>query len=170
MYTSAPISSQKLWLMGAPPTKIFTRSRMPFSSASATTRRISCMVVVSRDEQAMMPQLSRCAVSTNCSGVTSTPRSTTSTPLPSSMIFTRFLPMSCMSPRTVPMQARPTVRPASPVISGFSSASAAVMQRAAMSISGTKARLAEKSSPSRFMPCISPPDRMSCGATPCASA
>ena len=134
--------------MGAPPTKIFTRSRMPLSSASATTRRISDMVVVSRDEQAMMPQSCRSAVSTNCSGDTSTPRSTTSMPLPSIMIFTRFLPISCMSPRTVPMQARPSLSPPLPAIRGFSTASAACMHRAAISISGTKARLAEKSSPS----------------------
>ena len=117
-----------------------------------------------------MRQLSRCAVSTNCSGVTSTPRSTTSTPLPSSMIFTRFLPMSCMSPRTVPMQARPTVSVPGPVIRGFSSASAAAMQRAAMSISGTKARLAEKASPRSFMPRISPSERMLWGAMPCSTA
>ena len=156
--------------MGAPPTNIFTWSRIPASRASVTTRRISPMVVVSRDEQAITPQRCRFAVSTNCSGVTSTPRSMTSTPLPSSMIFTRFLPMSCISPRTVPMQARPTVLAFPPVISGFSSPSAAVMHRAAISISGTKARLAEKASPRSFMPRISPPDRISCGVRPCSSA
>ena len=49
------------------------------------------------------------AASIKRSGATSTPRSTTSSPLPSNMIFTRFLPMSCMSPRTVPRQTRPIV-------------------------------------------------------------
>ena len=143
---------------------------MPFSSASRTTSRISCMVVVSSDEQAITPQPYSCAASTNRSGATSTPRSTTSMPLPSIMIFTRFLPISCISPRTVPMQARPSWAAPLPLICGFSSSSAAVMHRAAISISGTKARLAEKSSPSRSMPRTSPPDRISCAVTPCASA
>ena len=95
--------------MGAPPTMIFTLPRMPASSASSTTRRISCIVVVSSDEQAMMPHCCAFAASIKRSGATSTPRSTTSSPLPSNMIFTRFLPMSCMSPRTVPRQTRPIV-------------------------------------------------------------
>ena len=47
-----------------------------------------------------------------------------------------------------------------------SSAVAAAMHRAAMSISGTKARLAEKSSPSSFMPRINPPERMAWASMP----
>ena len=131
---------------------------MPAFSASSTTLRISCMVVVRSDEQAIILQPCSAAVSTNFSGGTSAPRSYTSMPLPSNMIFTRFLPMSCISPRTVPMQAQPMERlpPSSPTMWGFRSCVAAVMQRAAMSISGTKARLAEKSSPSSFMPTIRP--------------
>ena len=143
---------------------------MPISSAKRTTSRISCMVVVSREEQAMMPQFWCSAASTNFSGATSTPRSTTSMPLPSIMIFTRFLPMSCISPRTVPRQTRPTVSLLSPAMCGLSSSVAAAMQRAAMSISGTKARLAEKSSPSRFMPRTSPSVRICCASCPASSA
>ena len=114
----------------------------------------------------MMPQFWCSAASTNFSGATSTPRSTTSMPLPSIMIFTRFLPMSCISPRTVPMQARPSFSVPLPAMRGRSSSRAACIHRAAISISGTKAIPAEKSTPSRSMPRISPPDRMSAAAMP----
>ena len=118
----------------------------------------------------MMSQCCSMAVSTNCSAVTSTPRSTTSSPLPSIMILTRFLPMSCISPRTVPRQTRPIVSLLSPVMYGLSNSVAAAMQRAAMSISGTKARLAEKSSPRMVMPRTSPSVRISCAPWPFSSA
>ena len=117
-----------------------------------------------------MSQCCSIAVSTNCSAVTSTPRSTTSSPLPSIMILTRFLPMSCISPRTVPRQTRPIVSLLSPVMYGLSSSVAAAMQRAAMSISGTKARLAEKSSPRMVMPRTRPSVRISCAPCPLSSA
>ena len=118
----------------------------------------------------MMPQSFATAVSTNSSAEVSTPRSMTSMPLPSIIIFTRFLPMSCISPLTVPRQARPTGSLPSPAMSGFKRSITAFMQRAAMSISGTKARFAEKASPSRFMPWMSPSERMAAGAYPSLSA
>jgi hypothetical protein len=48
---------------------------------------------------------------TNLSGETSVPRSTTSKPAPSSIMATRFLPMSCRSPFTVPMRTLPAEMP-----------------------------------------------------------
>ena len=47
--------------------------------------------------------------STNFSGATCTPRSMTWKPAPSNMMLTRFLPMSCTSPLTVPITIVPIV-------------------------------------------------------------
>jgi len=49
------------------------------------------------------------------------PRSRTSKPTPFSMVTTRFLPMSCMSPATVPISTRPRIWPPSPLASRGSS-------------------------------------------------
>ena len=46
---------------------------------------------------------------TNFSGATCTPRSMTWKPAPSNMMLTRFLPMSCTSPLTVPITIVPIV-------------------------------------------------------------
>ena len=48
---SAPICSQKVLVTGAPPTIIFTLSRIPAFSASFTTSPITGIVVVKRAEQ-----------------------------------------------------------------------------------------------------------------------
>ena len=50
------------------------------------------------------------ALSTNRSSLTSAPRSKTSKPLAWSIEATRFLPMSWMSPSTVPMTTLPPIR------------------------------------------------------------
>ena len=65
------------------------------------------MVVVNRADTAMMWALLSLAWATNFSGATSTPRSTTSKPPPSSMAATSPLPISCRSPLTVPITTRP---------------------------------------------------------------
>ena len=69
---------------------------------------IDGMVTVSRAERQTMLASRSLTASANFSGATSTPRSITSKPPPSSMEATRFLPMSCRSPFTVPITTRPT--------------------------------------------------------------
>ena len=76
--------------------------------------------------------------STNFSGVTSTPRSTTSKPAPSSIMHTRFLPMSWRSPFTVPATTRPAGFTSVATSFGRRMASASFIARAEMSISGRK--------------------------------
>jgi len=77
---------------------------------------------------------------TNFAGETLVPKSMTRNPAPFHIKATRFLPMSCRSPRTVPIRSVPTrLPPASfaAVRSGFSTAIPAFMARAAISTSGT---------------------------------
>jgi hypothetical protein len=64
------------------------------------------IVVVSSADRATMFAFFAFTVSMNFSGATFTPRSMTSKPAPSNIAATRFLPMSCKSPFTVPMTTR----------------------------------------------------------------
>src|SRR5271157_1792005 len=68
---------------------------------------IAGMVTVSSAERQTMWGRFCWTAATNFSGATSTPRSVTSKPPPSSIEDTRFLPMSCKSPFTVPITTRP---------------------------------------------------------------
>jgi len=61
------------------------------------------MVVVKNAEKPTTSGLCSSTAATNFSGGVLTPRSKTSNPAPSSMITHRFLPMSWMSPFTVPI-------------------------------------------------------------------
>ena len=76
---------------------------------------------------------------TNFSGATSRPRLITLNPAPSSIIATRFLPMSCRSPWAVPITTTPRFWPPPPacVMSGFSRSRPAYMARAESSTWGT---------------------------------
>src|SRR5580693_297189 len=86
-----------------------TWSRSPdFSSALMFALNIGMVVVRNAEKPRMSGWCSRTA-SMNFSGDTCTPRSITSNPAPSNMMFTRFLPMSCTSPLTVPMTTLPIV-------------------------------------------------------------
>ena len=113
------------------------------------------------------------AAAMNFSAEVSVPRSTMVKPAPSAIMPTRFLPMSCRSPFTVPMtmvaesaacSSRFSVR------SGFRTAIPAFMARAASSTSGTKMRLCLKSSPTTRMPPMSPSSRTSMAGRPSARA
>ena len=83
----------------------------------------------------------------NFSGGTCTPRSMTSKPAPSSMMLTRFLPMSCTSPLTVPITNLPTVSAPVSASSGRSRSSAPDIALPAISISGTKKSPRSKRAP-----------------------
>src|SRR5437588_1233106 len=102
-YPSAPTLSAYSCVTGAPPTITITSSRIPaFSSALMFALNIG-IVVVRKAEKPTMSGLCSCTISTNVSGATLTPRSWTVKPAPSSMMLTRFLPMSWTSPLTVPI-------------------------------------------------------------------
>ena len=137
-YPSAPTASAYSWVTGAPPTMTITSSRMPaFSSALMLALNIGIVVVRNAEKPTMSGWCSSIA-ETNFSGATWTPRSITSKPAPSSMMLTRFLPMSWTSPLTVPIRNFPTVWTPVSASSGRSRSIAPAIARPAMSISGTK--------------------------------
>ena len=79
------------------------------------------------------------AAAMNFSTLWSTPMSYTSKPAPSAIMQTRFLPMSCRSPRTVPISSAPTrfVVLSLAESSGLRTPMPAFIARAAISTSGT---------------------------------
>jgi len=109
------------------------------------------MVVVSRADMATMSACLALTASINFSGETLTPRSRTSKPPPSSREATRFLPISCKSPLTVPMATRPTGLSPRAIRSGRMSSRAPFMARAEMSNSGTKYSFDSKRRPTSSM-------------------
>jgi hypothetical protein len=96
------------------------------------------IVVVRKAENPTMSGLCSLIADTNFSGATWTPRSITSKPAPSSMMLTRFLPMSCTSPLTVPIRNLPTVSTPVSASSGRNRSMAPAIARPEISISGTK--------------------------------
>src|SRR5436189_988408 len=137
-YPSAPTTSAYSWVTGAPPTMTITCSRRPdLVSALMFALNIGMVVVRKAEKPTMSGWCSRTA-STNFSGATCTPRSMTWNPAPSNMMLTRFLPMSCTSPLTVPMTLFPMVCAPVSASSGRRISSAPAIALPAMSISGTK--------------------------------
>src|SRR5579862_8315299 len=96
------------------------------------------IVVVRNAENPTMSGLYSWTAATNFSGATCTPRSMTWNPAPSNMMLTRFLPMSCTSPLTVPITIVPMVSTPVSASSGRRISSAPAIALPAMSISGTK--------------------------------
>ena len=78
----------------------------PLITASAKTDDYYGIVVISAEIPTMLAPCSS-TPATNFSGATSRPRFTTLKPAPSSIIATRFLPMSWRSPWAVPMTTMP---------------------------------------------------------------
>ena len=138
--------------------------------ASMVALMAGMVVVRSAEQHTMSVSSCSCRKLTNCSGATSTPRSATSKPLDSIIMRTRFLPMSCMSPFTVPMTALPSGSAPASARWGFSTSVPAAMARAATSISGTNTSPALNLSPITPMAGTSAPFRMASGSTPSASA
>ena len=68
-------------------------------------------------------------------------------PAPSNMMFTRFLPMSCTSPLTVPITTVPIVSAPVSASSGRRISSAPAIALPAISISGTKKSPRSKRAP-----------------------
>ena len=83
------------------------------------------------------------------------PRLITSKPAPSIIIETRFLPMSWMSPLTVPITMVPTRGAPLSISSGLRIAMPAFMALAASSTSGTNRMPSRKSMPTMRMPSTS---------------
>ena len=104
---SAPICLAKLSVMGAPPIITFTCWRNPAACRASMVIFMFGMVVVSRADIATRSAWYSRTAATNLSAETSVPRSTISKPAPSSIIATKFFPMSCRSPLTVPITTRP---------------------------------------------------------------
>src|SRR5450759_2495097 len=153
---------------GAPPTMIFTFSRNPAAWKASTVVFIDGMVTVSSAESATRLAWRAVAASMKRPGATSAPRSITSKPPPSSIDATRFFPMSCRSPFTVPITTRPTGS-APAASNGRTISIEAFMARAESSISGTKYSSHSKSRPTSSMAGTRHPTMVS-GATPLAMA
>ena len=96
------------------------------------------IVVVRKADIPTMSGLCSSMPAMNFSGAAWTPMSITWKPAPSSMMLTRFLPMSWTSPFTVPIRKVPTVSAPVWARSGRRTSRAPDIARPAMSISGTK--------------------------------
>src|SRR5260370_288672 len=143
-----------------------TWSRIPcFSRALMFALNIG-MVVVKTAEKPTMSGWCSLIASMNFSGATCTPRSMTSKPAPSNMMLTRFLPMSCTSPLTVPMTILPIVSAPVSASSGRSISSAPAMALPAISISGTKKSPRSNLAPTSSSAGISASDSSAPGPTP----
>src|ERR1039458_8086189 len=145
---------------------IFTFSRSPAAWKASMVVFIDVIVTVSSAESATRFALRVAAASMKRSGATSAPRSITSKPPPSSIDATRFFPMSCRSPLTVPITTRPTGSAPAAASNGRTMAIDAFMARAESSISGTKYSSHSKRRPTSSMAGTRHPDTMVSGATP----
>ena len=119
-----------------------------------------------------MPKISGlCSSSAAMNSSTSVliPRSITSKPAPSSIIATRFLPMSWMSPLTVPITTLPTDSAPVSARSGRRIAMPAFIALAASRTSGTKRMPSRKSMPTMRMPSTSASLSTRSGAHPRSS-
>ena len=114
------------------------------------------MVVVSKAERATISALCSVTAFTNVSGATSTPKSTSSNPELSIIIFTRFFPISWRSPFTVPMTTFPTEMPSPSPSMGLSISRAALIHCAAMRTSGMNISPLCILSPTTSIPLIRP--------------
>ena len=164
---SARMSAANSSEIGAPPTMI--RTGTPVARTAAVASRMDRMVVVS---SADMPTMSgRCSMvaSANVSAATSTPRSITAMSAPFHMAATRSLPMSWMSPCTVPITTVPLVVAASPAVRcGFSRAAMPFMISPPMMSSGMKASPFANLSPMMSMAALAS-SRMATASAPSAS-
>ena len=110
------------------------------------------MVVVSKADMPRMSGWCSSRAPRNSSTSVLMPRSNTSKPAPSSIMATRFLPMSWMSPFTVPITTDPTGSAPVSASSGRRMAMPAFMALAASSTSGTNRMPSRKSMPTMRMP------------------
>ena len=106
-YPSAPISVAYSCELAAPPISTLTLFFNPAFSGAFMIGGIAVIVVVSNADVANMSALFSLAASTNFYVWTSIPMSITLKPLLDSIIPTRFLPISWMSPSTVPKTTVP---------------------------------------------------------------
>ncbi len=149
---------------------MITWSRSPdFSSALMLALNIGIVVVRNAENPTMSGWCSSMAA-TNFSGATWTPRSMTSKPAPSSMMLTRFLPMSWTSPLTVPIRNLPIVSTPVSASRGRSTAIAPAIARPAMSISGTKKSPRSNRAPTSSSEGMRASNSRLCGSMPKTSA
>ena len=126
------------------------------------------MVVVSRAESSSRSGLTSWHVATKASGATSQPTSVTSKPAAVSIEQTIVLPISWMSPATVPATAMPVaLRPSLEASrAGCRTLTAAFMASAPWTSSGRKNSPLPNRSPTSSMPLTKPLSRMSAAERP----
>ena len=151
---------------GAPPTMTLTPSRRPDSASCRMMDFISGIVVVSRAERASTSGRYSWTCFRNSLAGTLMPRSRISKPTPRSIVATMFLPISCKSPRTVPIRTLPPFRILSFDRNGSSVAVASFMARADSSTSGMNTSPLRNRSPMTSIAGSMPFCRMSPASTP----
>ena len=136
--------------MAAPPHS--TGVSILFSRACSTNSCICLEVDTSRADRPTASGLTSAILSRNFWSGTCLPRSYTAYPLFWNMVFTRFLPMSCTSPYTVPSTSLPLLAPPSSFTRYLSSSpTAAFMHSADFRTNGSISSPAPNLSPTSFM-------------------
>jgi len=142
-------------LIGAPPIMILALGFLARTFSMTTGMPIIVVVIIALIHT-MSASVSR-YLSTNWSSGTSRPRSCTVNPATSNIILTRFLPMSWMSPSTVPMTTVPLIIfSASILMCGRRRLRPPYSASAHISTSGTKYSPLAKYSPTTSIPAARP--------------
>ena len=126
------------------------------------------IVVVRKADIPTISGLCSLMAAMNFSGPAWTPISITLNPAPSNIIFTRFLPMSCTSPLTVPIRKVPTVSAPVRASRGRRTLSAPDIAFPEMSISGTKKSPRSNRAPTSSREGINASKRIALGVIPSA--
>ena len=147
-----------------------TPSRRPAALSASIVFCWLGMVVVSSADRSSRSGFCSLTFSTKVSTATSQPMSVTVKPAAESMEHTIVLPISWMSPATVPATATPRVwrPPPAASMAGCSTATAAFMASAPCTSSGRKNSPLPNRSPTSSMPLTKPLSRMSPGDKPAA--
>ena len=162
------ISSQNCCETGAPP--MYTSTSELYSLIACVISFMLSIVVVKRALKPTMHFPRFLTESKNFSGPASTPRSTISHPSPRIIIFTMFLPISCISPFTVPRIRVPLGFTCPDSKKGRRCSIAAFIAFAEISRLGTNTFPSENFSPILFIPSINATFNTSSGEMPCSSA
>ena len=128
------------------------------------------MVVVKSADIPIILGLCSFTASTYFSAETSTPKSTTSKPAPSNIIFTKFFPISCKSPFTVPIATVPIFFTPVSINLGRRILIPVCIARAAIKTSGTYTSFFLNFFPIISIPLIKPFSKISLGNKFCSKA
>ncbi len=125
--------------------------------------------MVRRADMPTISGLCSLIASTNFSGGMSTPRSITSKPALRRIMQTKFFPISCRSPWTVPITITPADFMSSPLTAGLTTSTPAFIALADIITSGTNISPSLNFVPTIFIPAIKPSLIIDNGSSPAAT-